>query len=182
MAVRDASRVQLDFPQLTADLIAQLRLTGVVGLLELLTEVRPVYIVASRAGALNVSTNLPLFQASEIIGSGAANAAANAIIGDTGPLAAGDYDIFASIDVVAKTNVGANTAVILQHRDAANAVTIASLLFAGHLGAADLASHAQLPLTGYQIALNERLRFINSVSSMIGHIGTVIGVRLRPTP
>lgn len=182
MAPRNPSLVQLDFPQLTADLIAQLRLTGTVGLLDFLTEVRPVYIVAARAGALNVSTNLPLFRSSEITASSAANPAADAIIGDTGALPAGDYDIFASIDVVGITSVGPNTAVVLQQRDAANAVTLASLLFAGHTGALNLSSHAVLPLTGYQIALNERLRFINAASSLVGHVGTVIGVRLRPTP
>ncbi len=182
MAERDASRVQLDFPQLTADIIAQLRLTGVVGLLDFLDQIRPVYIVASRAGALALTADLPLFASAQITSGAAANPAANTVIGDTGALPAGDYDIFASISMSGLVAVGLNTLVALQHRDAADAATLATLLTASYNSAANLAMPAQLPLTGYTIALDERFRFINIGSSLTGHISTVVGARLRSTP
>lgn len=182
MPPRNPDVVQLDFPQLTADLIAELRLQGTLGLLDFLTAVRPVYIVASRAGALAVSAVLPAFGSAEITNGDANNPAANTIIGDTGALPAGDYDIFASISVASVVGAPASTAVFLQHRNAANTVTLATLLHGTSIGAVNIGMFAQLPLTGYTIGLNERLRWILLVSNIIGHVGTVIGARLRPTP
>lgn len=178
MAERDASRVQLDFPQLTADIIRQLRLTGTVGLIDFLDAVRPVYIVASREGALAFTASAPLF-ASAGITSGHANAPLiNAIIADTGPLPAGSYDIFANMASHLSAPLGP---VQLQHRNAANAATLAVLLQT-QSGAATTVMTAALPLMGYTLALNERLRFQSLAGNSAGSISVVVGVQIRPTP
>ena len=117
MGQRDASRVQLDFPELVADIIRQLSLTGTLGLLEFSDQVTPVYIVAQRAGALAFTAEQPLFGSAEITFASAVNPLANAILGDTGALAAGDYDIFASIGLVGNA-VTVSGRCVLQHRNA----------------------------------------------------------------
>jgi len=182
MAPRDPNKPQLDFPQLTADIISQLRLTGQVGLIDFMDAIRPVYIVAARQGALSVSVDLPAFESGEVSSGSAFDPAANTIIGDTGPLPSGIYDIWGGISIAGATGVGAAAAVVLQHRDAANAATLATLLQASHTGLAVTSMQAQLPLIGYTLGVNERLRYINLTSSIAGHVGTTIVARLRPTP
>lgn len=179
MAGRDASRVQLDFPELVAELISQLRLTGTVGLLELSDQVTPVYIVAQRAGALSFSADLPLFTSAGITSGSLSNAAANAIVADTGQLPAGNYDIFANMALVG--NAASAGPIALQHRNAANAVTLATLLQL-NVRTTQFGDTIILPLTGYTLALNERLRVINLAGTMGGEVAATIGIRIRPTP
>lgn len=179
MAQRDASRIQLDFPKLTADIIAQLRLTGVVGLLEFLDEIRPVYIVASRLGALDVTTISTPFTSASIFDGTVLNAAAGAVILDTGPLPRGDYDIWANMNLV-----GADPSegpLALEHRDAANAVTLATLL-QGSVSINVSAPTPTLPVIGYTIGLNERLRMINNGGLINGRIQGTLAALIRPTP
>lgn len=179
MAPRDPSQVQLDFPELIADLIRQLRLTGTVGVLELLDQVRPVYIVAQREGALAITVTPPIFSSADIT-SGSANAsAANAIIMDSGPLPAGDYDVFGSLSIRGTSTVNGPCA--LQHRDAANAVTLATLLQVSFDGGA-LLNDLDLPPIVYTLGLNERLRVQNLSGAVVGIISGVIAHRIRPTP
>lgn len=182
MGQRDASRVQLDFPQLVADIIRQLNLTGTLGLLEFSDQVTPVYIVAQRAGALAFSADLPIFQSAEITSGDGQNPAANAIIGDTGALAAGDYDIWGGISLSGNYTLAPHGPVALQHRDAANAVTLATLLQVTLSTNLTNVNGDQLRLTGYRIGLDERLRFQNLGGGFTGGISTVIAARLRPTP
>ena len=178
MAPRDPARVQLDFPQLTADIIRQLNLTGVVGLLEFLDAVRPVYIVASREGALAFTASAPLFTSAGITGTTADNPPANAIVGDTGALPAGDYDIFGSMASVNAAGLGE---VSLQHRNAGNTATLANLLWLNSR-ATNNSQTLALPLLGYTLAINERFRFQNTGNNFAGTLSTVIGVQIRPSP
>ena len=182
MGQRDASRVQLDFPELVADIIRQLSLTGTLGLLEFSDQVTPVYIVAQRAGALAFSADLPVFQSPEITSGTAQNPVANAIIGDTGLLAAGDYDIWGGISISGNYVGPPHGPIALQHRNAANAVTLANLLQVTLSTNLTNVNGDQLRLTGYRIALNERLRFQNLGGNFTGGVHTVIAARLRPTP
>lgn len=179
MAPRDPTKPQLDFPALVADLIEELRLTGQVGLLDFLDAVRPVYIVAAREGALAFSATGPTFTSAGITGTSADNPALNVIVGDTGPLAAGDYDIWANMSMaIATTGIGP---IELQHRNAANTATLAVLLHL-HGRAGDKTLSNQLPLIGYTVGLNERFRFQVLVAGIAGSVGTVIGLQIRPTP
>ena len=178
MAKRDPNRPQLDFPDLVAELITQLRLTGQIGLLDFSDQVSPVYIVAAREGALAFTASAPVFTSAGVVGTTLDNPAANAIIGDTGALAAGTYDIFASMS---HTNAGGLGEVSLQHRNAANNATLANLLWLNSRAVDHQGTNA-LPLMGYTIGLNERFRFQNTGPAYAGVLGTVIGVQIRPTP
>lgn len=179
MSERDASRVQLDFPQLVADIIRQLNLTGTVGLLEFSDQVTPVYIVAQRAGALDINLTPVAFGSAEIAFGEVINPVAGGVIADTGALAPGDYDIFGNISTHINTNATGNV-IVLEHRDAANAVTLARLLYSSSTTVLGR-TQCFLPLVGYTLALNERLRII-AVAAMTGFVGGMIGARLRPTP
>jgi len=179
MAVRNPAIPQLDFPQLTADIIRQLRLTGTLGLFNMSDVVNPVYIVAAREGALNVVATTPVFGSGEIFTGFASVPAANAIVIDTGQLPAGDYDIFGSI---AYSGTGtANGHIELQHRNAANAATLAVLIDSPNSGRSS-AIEIALPLTGYTLALNERLRVQLLLAGNSGSVTGIIGARIRPTP
>jgi len=180
MAERDASKVQLDFPQLTADIIRQLNLTGTLGLLDLNTEVRPVYIVASRAGALTVESTGVVFSSAEVTFGEAVNPGINAVIADTGALPAGTYDIQAQISLNGN-NLAATGPARLEHRNAANAATLATLMSVGLAAVLNLDS-PWLPLMGYTLALNERLRILSPSVAMVGSMSGTIFARLRPTP
>lgn len=178
MSTRDPSRVQLDFPQLLADIIRQLKLTGTVGLLEFSDQVTPVYIVAQREGALSIDLTPIAFSSAEIVFGGLVNPVIDAVIADTGALPAGDYDIFASISSVG--TIVAGGLVVVEHRDAANAVTLARLLNLTMINTI-LSNQAFLPLVGYRLSLNERLR-VTVTAAIAGMAAGTIGARIRPTP
>lgn len=180
MAPRDPSTPQLDFPQLVADIIRQLNLTGQVGLLDFLDAVRPVYIVASREGALDFTTALPVFGSAETFFGASINSPASTVVADTGPLPAGDYDVMANLQFNG-TLAAAGQTVVLEHRDAANAATLATLISLPITGTA-LNMTRDLPLTGYEIGLNERLRALSPPSAFVGGISSTIFARRRPTP
>lgn len=178
MAERNPDKPQLDFPQLTADLIEQLRLVGPVGLLDFLDAVQPVYIVAQREGALDIGLTPPVFASAEISFGDAVNPASGAVIATTGPLAAGNYDIFAEISANALIIVGGS--LVVEHRNAADTVTLARLLYITLAGTM-FASQAFLPTVGYEISLNERLSI--AVTGIVsGVVAGMIAARLRPTP
>jgi len=179
MGARDAARVQLDFPQLVADIIRQLNLTGTVGLLEFSDQVTPVYIVAQRAGALDIDLTPVAFASAEIASGIIINPGAGVVIADTGPLAAGNYDIFGNISTHGNQNISGN-AITIEHRDAADAATLATLLYNVSTTVSGRAQ-AFLPPIGYILALNERLRVV-SKAAYTGVVGGMIGARLRPTP
>jgi len=177
MAPRDPNQVQLDFPQLTADLIAQLRLTGTVGLLNFSTEVVPVFIVGDRD--LSVDAVAPLYRSAEIFSGSSLNPVANTVVADTGQLVAGDFDLFASISATG-TGIGLGR-IELQLRNAANTATLAVLMSQVFVGALS-AGGVELPQTGLVIAENERLRFQTLLQTLNGSVAVSIGARRRPIP
>ena len=178
MAPRDAAKVQLDFPQLTADLIAALNLTGTLGLLELSDLVTPVFLIGSRGIVFGVEN--PVFGSAGISSGTALNPAANTIVADTGVLPDGDYDIAGNI-AFAGSMVASNSAFVLEHRNAANNATLATLL---SLTVINVASNgvSTLPVTGYKIGLNERLRLRTWIAAFTGAVSGSIMVQIRPTP
>lgn len=177
MPPRDPTRIQLDFPKLVADVISDLQLVGIVGLLDFAPTVQPVYIIGDRD--LTVDAVPTAFQSAEIFSGFASGPTVNTVIADTGQLPAGTYDIFAEINVA-----GAGAAVChveLQHRNAANA---ASLAVIGRVGMTTtvLAGRSAIRSLGYVLALNERLRVQLLIANASGTITGVIGARLRPIP
>lgn len=179
MAPRDASLVQLDFPQLVADLIATLSLTGTVGVLGFSDQVVPAFLIGSRG--INFGGDLPAFTSAAVFNGSVSLPAANTVVVDTGALPAGTYDVFANLGYGGSFAAGIGI-VSLQHRDAANVATLAVLASVTVLDAI-LIDHVELPLIGYKIGLNERLRVISPTTVMNrGGISCSIFVQIRPTP
>ena len=179
MPPRDPAKVQLDFPLLVADLIDQLRLVGAVGLLDFNPEVTPVFLIGSRG--ITFGSQLPDFASSEVFSGTVFNPLANTVIADTGPLAAGTYDIFGSL--TQSGNVAFTVSQFrIEHRNAANTATLATPLICAIHNSGVISQTTALPPIGYQIGLNERLRAIGPDIQPSGTLGAVIGVALRPTP
>ncbi len=177
MAPRDPNKVQLDFPVLVADLIDQLSLTGAVGVMEFSDVVTPVFLIGSRG--ITFGSELPDFASSEVFFGSVVSAAANTVIADTGQLAAGTYDITAFMTKSASSTL--STPALLQHRNAADNATLATLASQPMSGIHDEVIGV-LPLMGYQIGLNERIRFINSTGVSTGPQTCTIMATIRPTP
>lgn len=178
MPPRDPAKVQLDNPLLVADLIAQLNLQGAVGVLDFDSVVRPVYIVGDRD--LSVDADPPTFQSAEFFTGSVANPVANVVLVDTGALAAGIFDVFASISW-AGTAAAFGAGFRIVHRNAANTATLATLAENVPSNVATLGNQF-LPVFGYTIALNERLQWLSTASNLTGHAAALIGAALRPTP
>ncbi len=173
MPPRDPNKVQLDFPLLTADLIAQLSLTGALGVLDFSPTVVPVFLVGSR-GLVVTSTPIEYLQ-SEIFDGALSDWAANAILLDTGPLAAGTYDIRLWM-TIAQT-AGANTIGSLEHRDAANAVSLSSWHITNNNGTANAADGE----FATNVNLNERFRIRGQVATT-GRMGGTLAIKRRVVP
>ena len=173
MPPRDPTTIQLDFPVLVADIIAQLQLTGTVGLLEFSPVVIPVYIVGDRD--LKVEAVQPVFQSTEIFSGDAGNPVAGAVVVDTGQLPAGDYDIqlHGSLAVTA----GGPQRILFTHRNAANTADLASW----SIPMADTAANSKGWTFGYRLAENERIR-LNVAVNTTGRVAGEIFARLRPAP
>ena len=176
MPSRDPSAVQLDFPLLVAELIEQLQLTGTVGLLNFIPEVRPIFIVGSRPGAPTVTSSPIIYLPAEVFDTTVLNPVANTIFADTGPLPAGDYDVIAYGSVAATAVVNPDM-LELEHRDAANAVSVSSW-WVPSLANSAIIGRFEFALT---LALNERLRFRNNQAAT-GRIAATIMIKLRPVP
>lgn len=179
MADRDASKVQLDFPQLTADIIAALRLTGTLGLFDMSDVVIPTISVG------NVRPQTFVFQpvtftSAEVFSGTVVDAVGASTVIDTGQLAAGTYDLAFILNFVGSIALPQDT-MELQHRNAANDTTLAIL---GGLGGtnAQFASVQVSPLIGYEIAQNERIRWLTFAQIMDGVATASLYLRLRPTP
>jgi len=175
MPPRDPRAIQLDFPLLNADLISDLSLIGALGLLNFLPEVRPTYIIGSRAGALQVTASQPVFLSAEVFDAQVTNPAANAIIIDTGALPAGDYDIQAFMSYSYSVS-GTDGFLILEHRDSANAATLSAWRLPNPTRDNDMSMSFAL-----ELALNERLRVRNETGATGKAAGTIM-IKLRPTP
>lgn len=177
MAQRDPTKPQLDFPQLVADIIRQLRLTGQVGLLEFSDQVMPVYIVAQRAGALALTSEPPAFDSAEIFSGTLTNPVAGAVAFDTGALPVGVYDMAFGIST---EGIIADSDLELQWRNAANAANLA--VWPTVIGSSDpVANTGVLGNVSINIGLNERLRLVNIIATG-GRMAGWLMLALRPTP
>lgn len=174
MPPRDPTRTQLDNPALVADLISQLQIIGAVGLLDFLPSVSPVFIVGSRG--LTILAETPVYAPAEIFDGNALDPAANNVLVDTGQLPAGDYDLnlMWNFNITASTGTGAFA---LQHRNAANAVTLSTWSLADN-GAGDRIVSFSIALL---LAENERLRLLND-NALTGRVMGTIAIKRRPTP
>lgn len=179
MPVRDPRVPQLDNPELVAALLSELQIVGQIGLLDFVPAVNPVFIVGSRGLSINVEP--VVYQSAEIFDGLTLAPAVNAIIADTGQLPAGDYDLFANIGYSGTATAGSGAQVSLQHRNAANAATLATLLQIAAATSAQVDSLI-LPGTGYRLATNERLRVQVLSAGISGSATATIGIRRRPTP
>ncbi len=175
MPPRDPRAIQLDFPLLNADLISDLNLIGALGLLNFIPEVRPVFIIGQRAGALTVTADEVVYAGAEVFSGRATNPAANAVITDTGALPAGDYDIQAMWSAVGTPMT--REFFELQHRNAANAANISNWQM-GMVGGATVHMEVKFSL---EVALNERFRFLIG-QGLTGVIGATIMIKIRPVP
>lgn len=179
MAQRDSKKVQLDFPQLTADIIAALRLTGTLGLFDMSDVVVPTISVGN-VRPQTFSFEPVVFGSSEITFGEQANSAIDTILADTGPLAAGTYNIMAALSLSGSV-AGVNSPLVLQHRNSANTATLATLLSLTITTTANY-HNSFLPLIGYVIGLNERLRVKTANILLAGTNSATIFATLRPTP
>lgn len=182
MAERNASKVQLDFPELIADLIDQLRLGGQVGLLDFLDSVQPTYIVAAREGALRLTVEQPLWTSAQIFTDQTNSPAVNAVLATTGQLPAGDYDVKAICTWANIAAAAVGPVFDLQHRNAADAATLASIPFASVTGAVNTPTGVIVIDYATTLALDERLRWQLLKAIPPGETSTVIMARRRTTP
>jgi len=182
MAERDPSKPQLDFPQLVADIIEQLNLTGQIGLLDFLPTVQPVYLAAARSGVTLGSFDNPTFTSATIFSARTASPVAATTFVDTGQLAAGTYELMAMAEGALHTG-GADSWVMLQHRNAANNANLAEILGMPAEQNVRQRQGVNLPLIRYEIALNERLRWqFGSAIAGTGGVFCMIALRVVPTP
>lgn len=180
MPPRDPLAIQLDFPLLVADLIEQLRLTGTMGLLNFLPEVRPTFIVGSREGAITFRASPVTYKSSEVFDGTSTNPTANTVIADTGQLPAGTYDMFCQMSFNGTTPSNGQTC-LFQHQNAANSATLAILMSLPTHPASKAVSQA-LPIMGYEIATNERFRVVSPAETLSGGLSASIYAAIRPAP
>ncbi len=178
MARRDGDRPQLDFPQLTADLIDQLQIRGPVGLLDFSDVVSPVFIVGTRG--FEVTAEQPVFTSPEMFFGEATAPAAGAEIFTTGGLLAGEYDLWASVSYSASA-VGASGTVRLQHLNVGLGF-LANLISLSISGTSFFA-FGHLPLIGYRVSVGDSIRLVSNFNSATaGNISGVLGLRRRTVP
>ena len=180
MAQRDASLPQLDFPELVADIISNLRLTGQLGLLNYSDTVIPVDLV-STSRPFEISVVGPSFPSAGALSGSNKLPVANTVVLDTGQLPAGTYDICAHIQITGRVAAG-SAFYRLEHRNAANSATLAELI-TGTISAVDEVVDTTLPIMGCDIAANERLRVLSPDNVMgVGAISANLFFQKRPTP
>lgn len=167
MAFRDGGIPQLDFPDLTADLIRQLRIRGPVGLLNFSDVVIPTFLVGSRG--VTFTAEPPIYAPAEMVEGSALNPAASTQLFTTGALAAGVYDIFAALSYNASVAGGQDMAIIHQNAAGGSLRKVLLLSFSG----TTQSSSILLPVIGYQVALNDK--FICRTPTAAGMSGSCSG-------
>lgn len=177
MAQRDANKVQLDFPQLTADLIAALRLTGTLGVLDLSDVVIPTISVGN-VRPQTISVVPVAYDSAEIFSGHLSTPALNAIVFDTGALAAGTYDCFFGF---AFNRMSSGPTLEFQWRNAANAANLATWFVPVFDGVGGYNSGPVGPFS-LNIGLNERIRAQNTVIASAGELAAFGMVHRQPTP
>ncbi len=182
MARRDASIVQLDFPQLVADLITTLRLTGALGVLNLSDTVIPVISVGD-VRPPTFSFTPVTFSSGEIVSGFLHDAPGNTVIADNAPLVAGTYDLHLFLSNAGINPIALTRPLEVQHRNAANTVTLAVLLSLATPSTSSGPGSAQTSIFGYVIGSAERLR-VQSPNLAVsgGGVSGIIYAAIRPTP
>jgi len=163
MADFDANLPQVNDPAVETDLIRLLQITGPLGRLNVLDTVVPVVFMGNVVPQ-TITVLQPAFRATDVFSNGIQTAAAiNTIHADTGALAAGTYDC--KIKCMGMDAAARNNSLQLQHRDAANA---ANLAVWDHMITSntnrEVWSRAGFYDFAYEIALNERLRILNTIA------------------
>jgi hypothetical protein len=175
LAELDPSRPQAVDPEVHADLVRLLQIRGPLGVLNVIDAILPTVSLGTVVPT-DVNIRSPIFRSTNVFSAGRKPApAANSVLADTGPLPGGIYDVITMMNV----NESGQSSLFFQHRDAANAANLMALDVDVGTG---LGVHGfdQLVLS-YELAVNERLRFIKSAAA--GNVGSqytcIIFARLR---
>ncbi len=159
-----AERGAGDIPQVideafVDEMIRDLQVVGRLGVLNVSDGIVPVYLLGQRT-AFQVEVQNPFFATGEFFTAGAqVNPAANTVLADTTALPVGVYDL-----IVEFTMTGGGVRFLVQHRNAANAVTLTEWqAFVGVNG-----PMYYRWVLGFQLAASERLRVLNSAAPGAG--------------
>jgi len=162
--------------EVEAALIRLLSIRGRIGALAVSDVIIPT-VSLGQTVPLDVSVLPPAFRSTDIFTLGLLTApAANAILADTGQLAAGTFDVIVHFNPA--SDAGANDRrCVLQHRNAGNTANLMTIEvnYSRLLGSA-----APLFPFGYEVALNERLRVLTVTGAAVGEVvGATIFARIR---
>lgn len=154
MAAVDPDQAQVNDPELEADLSRLLSIVGRLGKLNVLDFVLPT-VSLGNVVTQAVDVLQGAFRSTDVFSAGSqVNAPVGTVHADTGPVAAGIYDIQASASGSATQTQQWN----FEHRNATNTATLAvwSIIVLGTVS-------TWTPWTfGYELANNERLRITNA--------------------
>lgn len=178
MSPRDPSVTQSDAPQLLADLIRELQLVGrPIGLLDFSDSIQPVFIIGSRG--LTVVSEQPVYTDGEQLNFKQVGVAINEVLLDTGPLAAGVFDIIASISQQNATNLVGNT-LDLRHMNAANTVILSQWRTqVGAQAESNALTRAEIEFS-FQVAQDERFQWFNNLLDNNVNVAGEIMFHRRP--
>lgn len=176
MGALDPNVPRVNDPELEANLIRLLDVVGPLGTIRVLDVVMP---VVSLGNVVNptVDTRTPSWRAGDTVFGQAVSPAQNTVLADTGALPAGTYDVFSYLEYTGAGTPG--SLFILEHRNAANNATLATLLSLASDGGGNSFHIATLPTIGYELGLNERLRTITPLLSNTGGFSSSIFARRR---
>ncbi len=163
---------------LIAELLEFLSVRGRLGRLPLADLVVPVINLGDVRTA-NVDVLQPAFRSLDIFSAGPQTApGAGTVLADTTAVPLGTYDC----KVFGRSNSGAGftETIRVQHRDAANAATLAEWDIGLINGPGDAIVNSGLENFAYELALNERLRIVNPVAGQAGReYSATIFARIR---
>lgn len=172
MAERDPNVAQVDDPVLQADLLRVLRVRGPLGILNVPDLVMPVVLMGS-VRPFDFVVLQPAYAPGNVSSDTAVAPAVNTVLADTGALAAGTYDFQAFLNYGALATT--QRAVELQHRNAANAASLA--VWRQEYGLNPVPRHFSFAVI---VAANERLRFETLSAFGAGEaVSSVVMARVR---
>lgn len=196
MAERIPGAPQVDDPAVVADFIRSLGIRGRIGELGVADTIVPVFLIGQNPGITTTEPapiigvvggtpvpvsgagETPAFGSGDVFTTGPQTApGAGTVLADTGALPAGTYDL--RFLTSSNSNSVLTETFMVQHRNAANAANLATWEYVTILSASNNVGAITYAL-GYILALNERIRIINSQA---GEGGTsqvaVIFARIR---
>lgn len=176
MAELNPNVPQVNDPELEVEVIRLLQIVGPLGKLNVIDAVLPT-INLGNAVPTEVEVRQPSFRSTDVFSTGLqTNQAANTILADTGPLAAGVFDVM----IHGSTNTTTDPAsIIAEHRNAANAANLATWDYYCMTGGGNAVVWGPFHFA-YEFALNERLRLLQSLAGGAGRtFAAVIFARIR---